>query len=85
MSRMRGILAGLALLAALTVTPAPCPGGSNCLSPAPPADCVGPGCYLASEPNGGRGRAITPSFCPNGGCASFEPTGGRRANAGSLT
>ena len=74
---MRVILAGLALLAALMVPFA----GSNGASA---AECIGPNCYIASGPNGGRGRAIAPAFCPNGGCASFEPTGGRPADAGPM-
>ena len=83
MRRMRVILAGLALLAAFTATAAPCLG-SNYLSPSAAAECIGPNCYIASGPNGGHGRAIAPAFCPNGGCASFGPTGGRPADAGSF-
>ena len=77
---MRVILAGLALLVALMAVPCV---GPNCVPPST-AECIGPNCYIASGPNGGRGRAIAPAFCPNGGCASFGPTGGRPADAGSM-
>ena len=77
---MKVILAGLALLAALMAVPYV--GITGVLPSAP--DCVGPNCLIASGPNGGRGWAIDPAFCPNGGCAAFGPTGGRPAGAASI-
>ena len=77
---MRVILAGLALLVALMAVPW---AGGNGVSPA--AECPGPGCYVAGGPNGGHGRSIGPAFCPNGGCAAFEPTGGRPADVAPST
>ena len=46
-------------------------------------DCIGPNCFAAAGPNGGRG--ITPAInaCPNGGCVSAAASGRSVALAAS--
>jgi hypothetical protein len=47
-----------------------CPGGPGCLETPFVSACLGPNCYTAESPNGGRGRISDREACPNGICAS---------------